>query len=137
MPDRSNARIAGLVALAGVGVAAVGILGMAGSDGPYLGFDGVNAWAVIYAVGLFAALGAVPFALHARAVQRVEDVDRHWELALSQWAGLSLIAGLAFIVIGATGSFDTDTVSGAVAIGGLVEVGLIVGALLVLLLTTG
>jgi len=137
MPDRSNARIAVLVALGGATIAVVGVLGMTESDPPYLGFDGVDGWAVVYAAGLFAALGAIPFALHARVAARVEDVDRHWELALSQWGGACLLAGIGFVLIGAGGSFDTDTVSGAVGVGGLVEVGLIIIALLVLVLTTG
>lgn len=136
-PDRSNARLAVLIGLGGLAVAFIGVLGLSDAEPPYLGFDGIEPWAVIYLAGLFAALGAIPFALHARAVQRVDDVDRHWELALSQWGGVCLLAGVGFVLIGAGGSFDTDTVSGAVAVGGLAEVGMVVVALLVLLLTTG
>jgi hypothetical protein len=131
-----SARAAWLTVLGGILLAALGALGVSLSDGPRLTFDSLDPWLVVYALGLFVALGALPFGLHERFSARTEDRDRRWELALSAWGGLALLAGVAFLLLGIAAGFGSATASGALAVVGLAACALVVGGLVVLLVST-
>jgi hypothetical protein len=88
-----------LGALAGAGVAAGGLIGVALSDGPYLSFSELSPWLVVWAIGLFALLGCAPFALHSRVAAGTEDRDRRWELAVVAWGGVALAGAVGFGLI--------------------------------------
>jgi len=131
-----SARAAWLTVLGGVLLAGLGALGVALSDGPRLTFDSLDPWLVVYALGLFTALGAIPFGLHERFSARTEDPERRWELALSAWGGIAALAGVAFLLLGLAAGFGSTDASGALAVVGLVACGLVVGGLAVLLMST-
>ena len=131
-----NARAAWLTVLGGVLLAAFGALGVIASDGARLTLDSLDPWLVVYALGLFAALGALPFGLHERFAARTEDRERRWELALSAWGGVAALAGLGFLLLGLAAGFGSASASGALAVVGLVACGLVVAGLAVLLLST-
>ena len=122
----------GLALLGAAAVALAGLIGLLGSDGPYLSLDGVSPWSVVYAIGLFALLIGAPFALHRRIAEG-EDRDRRWELAIVVWGGIALAGARAFagLVAIATGGLE------AAAVIGLIECALVVGAVVTLMLTTG
>src|SRR4051794_19378270 len=70
-----------LFCVGGLAVAVVAI-GLAAAAGPpYLSFGSLNPWLVVYAIGLFTALFAVPFAIHARLGGELES-DARWERSL-------------------------------------------------------
>jgi hypothetical protein len=126
-----------LGARAGAGLAAVGAIGTLLASGPYLSVsDGIEAWLVVYALGLFGLLLFAPFALHRRIAESEKDRDRRWELAVVAWGGVALAAGLAFGLVLWLGP-GTAEPFGALALMGLLECGLVVAAVLTLILTTG
>lgn len=126
-----------LGALAGAGVAALGLIGVALSDGPYLSLSELSPWLVVWAVGLFALLGCAPFALHSRIAAGTEDRDRRWELAVAAWGGLALAGAVGFGLIALLEGFAGSGALGAVALVGLVECGLVVASVAAVMLTTG
>jgi hypothetical protein len=126
-----------LGARAGAGLAVVGAIGTLLASGPYLSVsDGIEAWLVVYALGLFGLLLFAPFALHRRIAESEKDRDRRWELAVVAWGGVALAAGLAFGLVLWLGP-GTAEPFGALALMGLLECGLVVAAVLTLILTTG
>lgn len=133
MSPRAAAAAAGLAVL----LATVGLIGTLLSDGPYLSASSLSFWVISWAVGLFGLLLVVPFAAHARMGGRADDPDRRWELALSAWGGVALLALVAFGALVLAEGFSTGTALGAVALVGLLESALVFGALLLLVLTTG
>ena len=132
-----NSRTAGLVVLGGVLVAALGALGVVLGDEPHLGFDHLDPWLIVYALGLLTALGALPFPLHARYAARVEDRDKRWELALTAWGGIAAVAATAFVLLGLIAGFGAASASGSLAIVGAAACGLVIAGLGVLIVTTG
>lgn len=121
------------VALLGAGaVALAGLIGLLGSDGPYLSLDGVSPWSVVYAIGVFALLIGAPFGLHRRIAEG-EDRDRRWELAVVVWGGIALAAAAVFAALVAIAGGGLE----AAAVIGLIECALVVGAVVTLMLTTG
>jgi hypothetical protein len=131
-----DARAAWLTVLGGVLFAGLGALGVALSDGARLTLDSLDPWLVVYALGLLAALGALPFALHARFAARTEDRERRWELALTAWGGIALAGVAAFLLLGIAGGFGSADPTGALAVVGLAACGLVVAGLAVMLLST-
>lgn len=132
-----SSRGAGLVITGGVLVACLGALGVALGDGPHLSLDGLDPWLVVYAVGLLAALGAMPFPLHERFTSRTDDPDMQWEIALTAWGGIAVAGAIAFVILGLVAGFGAASASGALAIVGLAECALVVGGLVTLIVTTG
>jgi hypothetical protein len=126
-----------LVLLGGLLVAGLGALGVAMSDGPHLGFDHIDPWLVVFALGLLTALGALPFVLHARFEARGEDRDSHWELALTAWGAIAAAVAVGFVLFGVLAGFGASSASGSLAIVGAGACALVVGGLGVLIVTTG
>ncbi len=126
-----------VLAFAGLGVAAIGALGVATGEGTRLSLGDLDPWLVVYAVGLFIALGAAPYGLYDRYAARIEDRDARWDRALTVWGGFSLLGGLAFIAFGMLAGFDPATAEGSLAIVGAGACALVFGTLLAFVLTTG
>jgi hypothetical protein len=116
------------IAISG-GLAAIGLLIAGFGDSPYLSADGLNAGVVLFAIGLFGALFAVPFYLERGLRATEPDRDRRWERALITWgfcAGAVLVAGaLLWLVFGLHGS----SLGGAITIVVLLDGALIAGTL--------
>ena len=87
---------------AGFGLLAsvVALIAAAGAGSPYLTFDDLNPWIVVFAFAAFAALMAAPFAID-RALDRADPQEAdHWEKALAVWGGLCLaITGVAAVLV--------------------------------------
>ncbi|MFL5870633.1 MAG: hypothetical protein ACJ75R_06095 [Solirubrobacterales bacterium] len=124
-----------LFCVGGLAVAVVAI-GLAAAAGPpYLSFGSLNPWLVVYAIGLFTALFAVPFAIHARLGGELES-DARWERSLLLWGLVALGAlGLAVLVALAAGGFGSDSLAGSVAAVTLAEAVLVLGSLIAWLLS--
>ena len=122
----------GVALLAATGVAAIGLAGMLGGDGPWISLGEIDPWSVVYAIGVFALLMVAPFALHRRIAEG-SDRDRRWELAVVAWGGgaLAAAAGFGLVVALAGGALE------AAAAIGLIECALVVAAVAVLMLGTG
>ena len=73
-----------------------------GAGAPYLTFDDLNLWIVVFAITAFGALMAAPFAID-RTLDRVypQEAD-HWEKAMAAWGGICLLltAIAALLVFG-------------------------------------
>ncbi len=114
---------------AGLGAMTLGFLIALLSDGPYLTTDGINAGVILFAVGLFAALFATPFAFERSRRATEPDRDRRWERALIRWgvvAGAVFGVGLGLaLVLGPHGR----TLGGSIAIVTLADALLIIGTL--------
>lgn len=132
-----SARTALLLALAGAAIAGLGAAGVAGGEEPHLSLDDLDPWLVVYAIGLIVALGAGPYGLYDRFAGRFEDKDARWDMALSVWGGIALVAGVCFVALGALLGFAPATASGALAIVGAGVCALVVGSLLAVMLGTG
>jgi hypothetical protein len=132
-----SGRALGVAAVGAAGLAALGLLGVVLSDGPYVSWGELNAWLVVWAVALFALLGLAPFALHRRMAERTTDHDRRWELAILAWGALALAGVLCFGAVAGGEGFGTGSAAGAIAVVGLAECALVVGAVALLMLTTG
>lgn len=118
----------------GAGTVAVSIL-LAGAAGPpYLSLESLSPWIVTLAIGLFAALFATPFALHARLSDELEG-DARWERALLIWGAVALGVVAVALVCGLPSGFDSDTLFGAVAIVAMVEAVLVLATLVVWMLS--
>lgn len=130
-----DARAARLITGGGALVAVLGAIGVASTDGPHLALDSLDPWLVVYALGVLVALGGAPFILHARFVARTEDRDKRWELALTAWGGVALLAAVGFLLVGLALGFASASASGAIAIVGLAACGLVLAGLALLVLS--
>jgi hypothetical protein len=130
--ERSG-RFAALLALGGTAVAIVSVLLAAAAGEPYLSSNGVNAWIVVFAAGLMAALLAFPFGLEVRLRERFPDRDKRWETSLVMWGAA---AGI-LLAIGLVAGFDTSTLGGALGVILVIEAALVVGTVVVWLLSGG
>jgi hypothetical protein len=81
---------------------------------PYLSLSGLNPWLVVFAVGLFAALFAAPFLIHASLGGWLED-DARWERALLWWGAACLLALVLGVALGAGSGFGADSLAGSLA----------------------
>lgn len=127
------------VALTALGAAAATVLGAAGvvgGSGRRLGFDTVDPWLIVFALGLAVLFGAAAFGFHDIASQQTGDPEKRWERALGMWGVLTAGATVGFVLLGVASGFDTATAAGAIAITGLFECVLILGALIALVLGT-
>jgi hypothetical protein len=130
----SEARRPALFAAAGLAVAALS-LALAGADGaPYLSFGDLNPWLVGFAIGLFIALFATPFVIHAR-IGGLLEADARWERALLLWGAVALAAlGVGLLCVLPSG-FGSDSLAGAAGLVIVVEAALVLGTLAVWLLS--
>jgi hypothetical protein len=130
--DDARGRRATLAALAGLAVAGIAAL-LAGVAGPsYLSLERLNPWLVVYAIALFAALFAAPFAIHARVSGELED-DARWERALLWWGALAGLALAAGLLAGLPSGFAADSLAGSLGVVTVVEAALVLGTLAALL----
>jgi len=122
--ERSG-RFATLLGLGG-GAVAVAALLLAGTTGaPYLDWDGVNGWVIVFAAGLFAALVSVPFGIEVRLRERYEDRDRRWEISMLAWAAIAVVVLLVAVAAG----FDTGTLAGAASLLAAIEAAMVIGTI--------
>jgi hypothetical protein len=73
-----------------------------GAGAPYLTFDDLNLWVVVFAITAFGALMAAPFAID-RGLDRLNPQEAdHWEKAMAAWGGICalLTATAAILVFG-------------------------------------
>lgn len=127
---KQSARVPALVALGGGAIALVSIPLLAAAGRPFLSLESLSPWLVTYAIGLFAALFAAPFALHQR-IGGMLEADARWERAILWWAAVT--AGvLAIGVLAGLGSgFDSDTLAGALALVTVTEAVLVLATVVV------
>jgi hypothetical protein len=117
------------VAFGGLLVAGASVVLAAVAGAPYLSASHVNGWIVIYAVGLFAALFAIPFMLERHLRERVQDRDDRWERALLLWGGATLAVLAVGLLLGLSGGFAGDSWAGTVGLIATIESGLVLGCL--------
>lgn len=104
-------------------------LALAGAAGPpYLSLSELNPWLVVFAIGLFAALFATPFAIHAR-VGGLLEADARWERALLLWGAVALLALGLGLLAGLPSGFGSDSLAGSAGLVVVVEAVLVLGTL--------
>ena len=127
-PDRIHERRATLFVVGGAATAIVSIPLAAAAGPPYLSFESLSPWIVMYAIGLFAALFAAPFLIHARLGGELE-ADARWERAMLWWGLVATGVLAASVICGLPSGFDTEALGGAIGIVGIVDAGLILATL--------
>ena len=106
--------IAFLVGGAATAVVSVVLAGAAG--GPYLALDELSPWLVTFAIGLFCALFATPFAIHQRLGGALE-ADARWERAVLWWAAVALgVLGAGRADAACRAASTPSTLGGAIAL---------------------
>jgi hypothetical protein len=122
-----------LVGGSATAVVSVALAGAAG--GPYLALESLSPWVVTFAIGLFCALFATPFAIHQRLGGALE-ADARWERAVLWWAAVAVgVLGIA-VLAGLPSGFDPDTLGGSVALVAGTEAVLVLATLVVWLLSS-
>jgi hypothetical protein len=109
-----------LALAAGLALATVSIPLAALAGGPFLSLESLSPWVVTFAIGLFVALFAIPFALHAGIGGLLED-DARWERALLWWGAITVGVLAIALVVGLATRFDADSLAGSLAVVGAVE----------------
>lgn len=128
-----SARVPALIAVGGAAIAAVSIPLLAAAGRPFLSLESLSPWLVTYAIGLFAALFAAPFAIHRRVSAPLE-ADARWERAVLWWAALSAgVLGVGLLA-GLGSSFDSDTLAGAIALVTVAEAVLVLATIVIWML---
>ena len=121
-----------LVAM-GVGLLAsvLALFAAKGAGPPYLTFDDLNPWVVVFAVAAFGGLMAAPFAID-RTLDRINPPEAdHWEKAMAAWGGICLVITTLAALLVFGGDFSAARhLADAAGVILLVEAG---GALCVLL----
>ena len=136
-PSRTPSENARSPAIFLVGGAAIAVLsvGLAAATGePYLSLDALNPWLVTYAVGLFVALFATPFAIH-RGLGGLLEADARWERALLYWGLVSLCALGLGLLCGLPPGFASDSLPGSLGLVTVVEAVLVLATLAVWLVS--
>ncbi|MGH2955271.1 MAG: hypothetical protein ACRDK9_14895 [Solirubrobacterales bacterium] len=117
---------------AGVAVAAVPLAAATGP--PYLSLDALNPFLVAYAIGLFVAMFATPFAIH-RGLGGLLEADARWERALLWWGAVSLVVLAIGALAGLPSGFDSDSLAGSLGLVTLIEALLVLATLAVWLVS--
>jgi hypothetical protein len=118
----------------GLAVAAVSLLLAAIAGGPYLSLEELNPWLAVFAIGLFAALFATPFAIH-RGLGGLLEADARWERALLWWGAVSVgVLGLG-LLCGLPSGFASDSLAGSIGLVAVVEAVLVLATLAVWLVS--
>jgi hypothetical protein len=124
-------RAAGIALATGLALALAGLLMAAGTGSPYLTGGDVNAWIVVFAVGLFTALFAAPFLIeHTLRASRGEEEAR-WDYALPLWGGIALAILAVSLLVGIGTDFAGDSLAGSAALIAVIEAGLVILTLIV------
>ena len=113
-------------------VVSIALAGIAGP--PYLALESLSPWIVTYAIGLFAALFATPFAIYGR-LGGILEADARWERAVLWWAAVAAAVLIVAAICGLATGFDPDTLGGAVALVGGTEAVLVLATLVLWLLS--
>jgi hypothetical protein len=112
-----------------------GLLLAAATGPPYLSSDGVNAWIVVFALGLFAALFGAPFLIEGALRESRSEADARWDYALPLW-GLVAVAVLGLgLLIGLGNDFASDSLAGSSGLLMVIEGGLVVITLVAVVLS--
>ena len=114
--------------LGGAAVAVVSIPLAAAAGPPYSRFASLSPWLVTFAIGLFCALFATPFLIHARLGGELE-ADARWERALLWWGAVALGVLGAALLCGLPSGFDSDSLGGALGLVGVTEAVLVLATL--------
>ena len=122
--DKSRAFI-----FAGLAVALCSIVLAAAAGPPYASLSHLSPWLVSFALGLFAALFATPFAIHERLAGELES-DARWERALLLWSAVALGLLGAGVLCGLVTGFDSDSLLGSVGVIAVIEAVLVLATLL-------
>ena len=109
-------RAPALFCVAGVAVAAIAVPLAAAGGAPYLSFDALSPWIVVYAIGLYTA-------------------DARWERALLWWGAIAIAALAVGLLLGLPSGFASDSLAGSVGLVTCVEAGLVLGTLAIWLLS--
>ena len=123
-----------LAAGAGVAVASIPLAAVAGP--PYLSLDALSPWVVSYAIGLFTALFAAPFAIH-RGLGGLLEADARWERALLWWGAVSLAVLALGALAGAPSGFGSESLAGSLGLVTVAEALLVLATLAVWLVSGG
>jgi hypothetical protein len=118
----------------GLAIAAVSVGLAAAAGGPYLSLDSLNPWVAVFAVGLFAALFATPFAIH-RGLGGLLEADARWERALLWWGAVSLGVLAVGLLCGLPSGFASDSLAGSIGLVAVVEAVMVLATLVVWLLS--
>ena len=118
----------------GLAVAAVSVVLAAVAGGPYLSLESLNPWLAVFAVGLFTALFATPFAIH-RGLGGLLEADARWERALLWWGAVSIgVLGVG-LVCGLPSGFASDSLAGSIGLVATSEAVLVLATLFVWLIS--
>jgi hypothetical protein len=124
-------RPAALALACGLAVALVGLMMAAATGSPYLTSGDVNAWIVVFAVGLFAALFAAPFLIEHTLRASRHEAEARWDYALPLWGGIALAILAVALLVGIGTDFAGDSLAGSAALIALIESGLVIITLIV------
>ena len=122
-------RIPILAAIAGFGLAVIGLLLAGAAGAPYLTSDAVNPWVIVFAAGALAMLYALPFALERRMRERIEDRERRWERALLAWGAVAIGVLLAGVLFGVAGDWSGTSLAGTAGLLVTIEAGLVIATM--------
>jgi hypothetical protein len=125
----------GLVVFVGLSLCAGALVLAAITGAPYLSADGVNGWIVVFAAGLFAAFGALPFALERRLQPSHPDRDERWDRVVPVWGAVALAVLAAGLLAGVGAGFAGDSLAGSAGLLAAIESGIVVVALVFVLLS--
>ena len=126
----------GLGVSTAVAVGAGSLAAAAVAGGPYLDLDSLNPWLAVFAVALFAALFAVPFAANRGLTARDPQRSEAWEGSMLAWGLVATITLGAGMLLIALGGFDPgDSFADAVGLLLAIEGGLVAATLLVWMLS--
>jgi hypothetical protein len=114
----------------GGGIALVSILLAAAAGPPYLSLEALSPWLVTLSIGLFAALFATPFALHARLSDELES-DARWERALLMWGAVALAVVGVGLLCGLPSGFDSNSLFGSIGIVAVAEAIMVLATLVI------
>ena len=122
--------LAGGLAAAAVSLALAAIAGP-----PYLALSGLNPWIVVFAIALFAALFASPFAIHRAARRRCSRATRAG--SGRSWGGARRPLGVLAIglLFGLPSGFSSTSLAGSIGLVAVVESALVLGTLVLWLLS--
>jgi hypothetical protein len=123
-----------LFAVGGLGAAACAIALAAASGAPYLSLDSLNPWLVVFAIGLFGALFATPFAIRATLGGDLE-ADARWERALLLWGAAALGALAIGLLCGLPSGFGSTSLAGSIGLVVVVEAVLVLSTLIAWLIS--
>lgn len=126
---RPAAFLAGGLAAALVAVALAAIAGP-----PYLALSALSPWIVVFAIALFTALFACPFAIHQRLEGSLE-ADARWERALVWWGAACLAVLGTGLLLGLPSGFSSTSLPGSIGLVVVVEAVLVLGTLVLWLLS--